>query len=405
MSKEKVSFENMLAGLLVRFGKASITDLKVVQDDLANKYGIFMSPFALDYHGISNYIMKVGDSYYPISDEAKKKLEAKQGKVMEEYLANLNVEEFVLLKIKELGAVSEYMMGTVFNDEQEKVVNKLVDDLDVIYVWNSDVPHDDYQEIQLTSMGEARVFELQYKEQVEEFRTLLVSSWYDVNLIPDFLRVQDFSKNVYDILNLDNFLYFCSKYDRCATAPTVSSVIYKRAKYVKDEGFTPEAKEMLNGMLSVWDDGHCIYVAHPNHVFKDKYLTSDNHDIKQVDWDKVDIEKMKEMDDYKIFIMPDSNDAFKYVHKRLGHQVMKKHQEGVDETSFLVVVERYHIDGEDQFLVRGLIRGDMEGYALGFNPEFERVIPKSIWEKSIRFSGNEVPTPYLVKRQTKKELK
>ena len=50
MEKVKVSFENILAGLLLRFGKANVTDIKVIQDDLFNRYGVLMSPFALDYH-------------------------------------------------------------------------------------------------------------------------------------------------------------------------------------------------------------------------------------------------------------------------------------------------------------------------------------------------------------------
>ena len=217
MEKVKVSFENMLAGLLLRFGKVSMIDLKIVQDDLYNRYGVLMSPFALDYRGISNVIMKVGDSYYPImKDDVKTVLEDKQGEFMKSYLAELNVADMVLLKINELGAVPEYLMGTVFNDEQEKEVSKLVDDLKVIYVWNNDVPYDDYQELQLTSFGVSRVFELQYREQIEEFKELLKSSGYDVNLLPDFLRAQDFSRDVYDILNLDNFLYYCNVYDRAA---------------------------------------------------------------------------------------------------------------------------------------------------------------------------------------------
>ena len=32
MEKVKVSFENILAGLIVRFGKANVTDIKVIQD-------------------------------------------------------------------------------------------------------------------------------------------------------------------------------------------------------------------------------------------------------------------------------------------------------------------------------------------------------------------------------------
>ena len=41
---------------------------------------------------------------------------------MRDYLANINVEDLVLLKINELGAVSEYQTSTVFCDEQEREV-------------------------------------------------------------------------------------------------------------------------------------------------------------------------------------------------------------------------------------------------------------------------------------------
>ena len=123
MKKNKITFENMLAGLLVIFGKVNMIDLKVVQNDLFNRYGILMGPFAIDYRGI-----------------------------------------------------------------------------------------------QLTNYGRATLFELEYREQVDEFRELLKSEGYDVNLIPEFLSVQDFNRDVYDILNIDNFLLYCSKYDRVATA-------------------------------------------------------------------------------------------------------------------------------------------------------------------------------------------
>lgn len=219
MEKVKVSFENILAGLILRFGKANVTDIKVVQDDLFNRFGVVMSPFALDYHGISNYIMKIGDNYHSIgTEESKAGLVEKQGEFMKSYLENINVEDLVLLKISELGTVPDYIIPTVFSDEQDRVLSDLVDDLKVVYVWNSDVPHDDYQEVQLTFLGRARVFELQYKEQVDEFRELLRSEGYDINLLSDFLRVQDFDRDVYDILNLDNFMCFCNKYDRAPMA-------------------------------------------------------------------------------------------------------------------------------------------------------------------------------------------
>ena len=62
----------------------------------------------------------------------------------------------------------------------------------------------------------------------DEFKELLKSVGYDVNLVPEFLRVQDFNRDVYDILNLDNFLLYCSQYDRVATIS--SDTVYTPVK-------------------------------------------------------------------------------------------------------------------------------------------------------------------------------
>ena len=53
----------MLAGLLVRFGKVNVVDLRVVQNDLFNRYGILMSPFAIDYRGSRN-CSNIGGCYF-----------------------------------------------------------------------------------------------------------------------------------------------------------------------------------------------------------------------------------------------------------------------------------------------------------------------------------------------------
>ena len=215
MESVKVSFENILSGLLLRFGKANLIDVKVVQDDLFNRYGILMSSSVLDYNGIHNFIMKIEDNYYPLEGSSKC-LEDKQGDFMSVYFSDLSVEEFVLLKINELGAISEYQISSVFCNEQEEIISKLIEDLKVVYVWNDDIPYDDYQELQLTFFGDAMVFQLQNSTELDEFKKMLSKEGYDVSLVTEFLNVQDFSRNIYEILSLDNFLQFCYKYDRAS---------------------------------------------------------------------------------------------------------------------------------------------------------------------------------------------
>ena len=215
MESVKVSFENILSGLLLRFGKANLIDVKVVQDDLFNRYGILMSSSVLDYNGIHNFIMKIEDNYYPLEGSSKW-LEDKQGDFMSVYFSDLSVEEFVLLKINELGAISEHQISSVFCNEQEEIISKLIEDLKVVYVWNDDIPYDDYQELQLTFFGDAIVFQLQNSTELDEFKKMLSKEGYDVSLVTEFLNVQDFSRNIYEILSLDNFLQFCYKYDRAS---------------------------------------------------------------------------------------------------------------------------------------------------------------------------------------------
>ncbi len=224
----KISYENLLAALLLRFGKVNVVDINLIIDDLYEKHGIRLSKFATDYKGLVYNVMYFQDSFYPMGDDAKEVLESKQSEFARQYVASLNIEELTLLKINKYGSVPEYNVSNLFNEEQERTINKLIDDLMVIYVWNNDIPYEDYQEIQLTSIGKARIFKLTYKEQVEEFIELLKNNGYDYSLIDSFLRTQDFNKEVYEILNIDNFLLYCSTYDRCATLPTDSGVTFKK---------------------------------------------------------------------------------------------------------------------------------------------------------------------------------
>ncbi len=194
---------------------------------------------------------------------------------------------------------------------------------------------------------------------------------------------------------------YCESIGKNPVALGVSNVHYKNIEYKKGEGFTKEGQELFNDMLSVIDDGHCIHICHPNHLFNTKYVIGTSLELDRINWEDFDIDRMTEVGDYKTFVLPNVQEAFRYVHKRLGHQIMKKIELGQEEQSYLVVVEQYLLDGEYSYLVRGIIRGDKNGYSVAFNPEYEKGIAGNIWEKSIRFSGNEVAGPYLVKRPSR----
>ncbi len=96
-------------------------------------------------------------------------------------------------------------------------------------------------------------------------------------------------------------------------------------------------------------------------MFTDKELIASNtREIANINWDDIDIERMIRINDYQTFITSDCRLAFKYVHQRLGHQIMNEVKKGKknEAVSYLAIVERYtfDFDGEDNYLVRGIIR-------------------------------------------------
>ena len=169
MELAKVTNENLIAGLLLRNRKFNSTDLDVYREILLEKYGYRLSPFAVDIRGIMNYIIKLGNSYYMIdTPDSSKLFMEKQGIEIPNILDSIDIEEVVLRKISKLGSVPEYLISTMFNSEEEQVINKLLDDMALIYVWSSEPNNVEGMDLQLTCIGKERLQAIkeEYKEKI-----------------------------------------------------------------------------------------------------------------------------------------------------------------------------------------------------------------------------------------------
>lgn len=408
IENETIYFEQLLASLLLKFKSIDHLALKLIGDEISK---IKYVTFRFESTDIKSYIEETPFGYRvkeeSLDDEGnilpnvKVILEGYIDEVVNTYMNNLNVEDLVIKKVADMEILTPADISHKFSEEENKSIRGLVENGILVNIWDDDITNKEYMQVILSDTGKKRAFELTFPEYVEEFRKLVASSGYDASLIDEFLIVQDYSKGVYEILNLDNFLKYCESIGKNPIASGVSNVHYKNIEYKKGEGFSKEGQELFQDMLSVIDDGHCIHICHPNHLFNTKYVIGTSLELDRINWEDLDIDRMTEVGDYKTFILPNVQEAFRYVHKRLGHQIMKKIELGQEEQSYLVVVEQYLLDGEYSYLVRGIIRGDKNGYSVAFNPEYEKGIAGNIWEKSIRFSGNEVAGPYLVKRPSR----
>ena len=412
MSKTNINAEQLVAGALLKFNNVTSLDISLLTEDFLKKNpNICLNELKFDQlkkfisasdKGIS---LKDGLTVKTYITENKstleKKLEQIAGSCIRKYFNSLDLEEFMLRKIKQCGSIKDSDINKIFCMKQQEELKRLKGKKYVETKWQKDSIYNDYKDLSLSRLGELELFKKDYSKEFEKFVELLKTMRYDTDLLDDFLMKQNFNSPIESILNLSELEDFCKVYDRALLENGAFPVHFTRLESSKSTILDTEGKETMKNMLEVWDN-HCIHICHPNHLFAGaKPISRDIREIVNINWEDIDIAKMKRIKDYKTFLSPDINDAFSYVHNHLGQQIMNEINKGNKDkaVSYLAIVEEYDYDLEDNYLVRGIIRGDAEGYSVAFNPEYQKAIPQSIWEKALRMGDHEVPQVYLVKRK------
>ena len=415
MSKKLIEKESFLAAmLLLGYERVKLSDIRLFIEMFELKNPSFNSIDSL-YVKLQNYInidqrdtvtikseYKM-DSYLTENNTTLNALLKKvAGPILLDYIANFDMEEFVLRKMNFFAGVRVDSLDRYFVKKEQDILKQLDEKGFLTTRYNDDVIYDDYKELSLSDYRKVEYFKKDNKEEVDSFVGKLNAMRYDVGLLDDYLLKQDLEQHPSQILTIDGLNEFCLTYDRCNLAPGASPLFFTRLKNKRGSIFDEEGKKMMEDMLSVIDDGHCIYVCHPNHIFAgDKPINGEVKRMLNVNWNDIDVSRLFRVGDYGTFVLPEATEAFKYIHAKLGNAIMKQVKEGHKDTalSYLAVVEKYRFDAEEFYMIRGIIQGDYEGYSLAFNPEFQKTIPQSVWDRSLRFSGREVPEAFLVKRQ------
>lgn len=158
MELAKVTNENLIAGLLLRYSKFNNCDLEVYREILLEKYGYRLSPFAIDIKGIMGCMLNISNSYYMIdTPDTCKILRDKQGNMISSIIEEIDLEEVVLRKINKLGSVTDYVVPSLFRDEEIDVIDKLLEDMSLVYVWSDNPDNSEEMELQVTSIGRERL--------------------------------------------------------------------------------------------------------------------------------------------------------------------------------------------------------------------------------------------------------
>lgn len=215
MKKEKVTFEQLAAGSLLKFGKLESADMALLIKEISKYAEIERSDDSLDkYFVMGDGSVLLNEKYvhkFYYSNMYDSLIEKVQGSIVEKYFSTLNITEFVLKKIKMIG------LGFVVKDGLRDVFSKRqIDAMDELYkrgfiedYMQEDDVYGDYEAIRVTQKGKVALFIADNRKEVRAFLTVLRNSGYSDKFLSEFLLAQDLNLPCKEILSIDNFTLFC----------------------------------------------------------------------------------------------------------------------------------------------------------------------------------------------------
>ena len=102
-------------------------------------------------------------------------------------MKNIISDEMILRRIAAHKPFSMDSLKTKFNEREQETIVHLLDEGLLIVTWNDEIPHQDFQELQLTQKGRAILFKSNYSSLVSSFCDQLVTEGYDASLLDGFL--------------------------------------------------------------------------------------------------------------------------------------------------------------------------------------------------------------------------
>ncbi len=149
------------------------------------------------------------------------------------------------------------------------------------------------------------------------------------------------------------------------------------------KNWSDESLRIMEDMLAVYDSGHTIIICHPNIVFLNKPISSDNRDFSNIDWLELTSNISYNNDNSYVSIYPEIENSWKYIHRRFKSELFKNNK--VQSPRHLVVIE---LDRNGGRLVRGIFRADEESIKVAENPLYTEYKPNSIFDKRLRWTAD-----------------
>lgn len=234
MKKETITFDELAALSFLKFVKLDENDMTLLIRSIKDIANIEIKDDSDEYFITSNGNVILEKSYIEKFNRNVdiELFENTSGYVTQSHILNLDMQEFVLRKIKLLGpgCVVKDDIFNSFSLIQVRAINKLYQERYIMDCCHKDEVYGDYQAIKLTKRGELRLFLIDNQQEISKFTQFLNENRYNSTLIESFLITQDLEKNPKEILTLDNFIIFCNEFDLNPYIENSKQTTYRRVR-------------------------------------------------------------------------------------------------------------------------------------------------------------------------------
>lgn len=212
-------FEQLIAGALLKFkGEVDKLDISLLNGFITERM------YNKDFKIINKYFKYENDKFsfkegYDFdtllenNSTIKDVLEKLQGD-FKEFFTNLDLNEFVLIKIKYLDYIRKEELKDKLTKEEYNIALDLLQKGYLSIPWIKDgTIYGDFEALTLTKEGEVYIFMKGYHTQVDAFKNELISNGYNPDLLFMYLATKNLDSDFRNIFDIESFRLFGQIYD------------------------------------------------------------------------------------------------------------------------------------------------------------------------------------------------
>ena len=194
---KKVYFENLISGALLKFNKINGFDIYILIDDISKINNV---EYSSEYHNIIEKYIKDEDAIISLKKyEYKNELLKMQGNIIKNYFENMNLEMFILKKLKLFGSVSTEVIETYFDNSQIEYFD---------YLFKEGYISIERENFVITRFGLLTIFLMDNTERLVLFCNEIKLNNLNEILLNEYLNIQEDFDNPDIIFNISEYKCF-----------------------------------------------------------------------------------------------------------------------------------------------------------------------------------------------------